>query len=56
MLLHILWNIFKRYGGYKTVRSNNLCADSDRDSEKKPRLGQVLWIRGFTRVQTQVMK
>lgn len=26
----------------------------DVDSEKKPRAGQILWIRGLTRLQTQV--
>ncbi|KAF4525203.1 hypothetical protein B566_EDAN008309 [Ephemera danica] len=27
----------------------------DSDSEKKPRAGQILWIRGLTRLQTQVI-
>lgn len=26
----------------------------DVDSDKKPRAGQILWIRGLTRLQTQV--
>lgn len=26
----------------------------DPDSDKKPRAGQILWIRGLTRLQTQV--
>jgi Plasma membrane calcium transporter ATPase C terminal len=26
----------------------------DSDSDKKPRAGQILWIRGLTRLQTQV--
>lgn len=26
------------------------------DSDKKPRAGQILWIRGLTRLQTQVSK
>lgn len=26
----------------------------DADSDKKPRAGQILWIRGLTRLQTQV--
>lgn len=29
------------------------CYDS-MDSDKKPRAGQILWIRGLTRLQTQV--
>lgn len=28
----------------------------DVDSDKKPRAGQILWIRGLTRLQTQVSK
>lgn len=28
--------------------------DLDMDSDKKPRAGQILWIRGLTRLQTQV--
>lgn len=26
----------------------------DPDTDKKPRAGQILWIRGLTRLQTQV--
>lgn len=28
--------------------------DYDGDLDKKPRAGQILWIRGLTRLQTQV--
>lgn len=28
----------------------------DVDSDKKPRAGQILWIRGLTRLQTQVSR
>lgn len=34
----------------------NLAGDEkfDPDADKKPRAGQILWIRGLTRLQTQV--
>lgn len=60
-LLHFLPNtkINRRWGrGHPEQYTEAIHLGDERfdslDSDKKPRAGQILWIRGLTRLQTQV--